>query len=206
MDEIERKRKRAEYMRGWNRRNKLADPEAEHQKQAEKYKRDKHYHQARYKRLIEDPEWRAANIKRAREWQVKNEERRKAYMRDYCAKNSSAAVDRMAQWKKDNPDKSKANAIDYQNRRRAKIENADPKDREQAAAFTLREKRKRSHDCYYCKKRFRGKFNIDHIMPLARGGSHSTDNLCVACPFCNRSKSDRPLTHIRTSDQPLLEL
>lgn len=31
---------------------------------------------------------------------------------------------------------------------------------------------------------------VDHIMPLARGGSHTLDNLTVTCQPCNRAKGD----------------
>jgi len=34
-------------------------------------------------------------------------------------------------------------------------------------------------------------FTIDHITPLAKGGSDELDNLALACFHCNRYKSDR---------------
>lgn len=34
-------------------------------------------------------------------------------------------------------------------------------------------------------------FEIEHIMPRSVGGATSFDNLCLACPTCNRYKSDR---------------
>ena len=36
-----------------------------------------------------------------------------------------------------------------------------------------------------------GTFHIDHIVPLADGGTDGADNLCLACPGCNLHKSDR---------------
>lgn len=33
-----------------------------------------------------------------------------------------------------------------------------------------------------------GKLQIDHIQPLAKGGSDSEDNLCLACELCNQYK------------------
>ena len=32
---------------------------------------------------------------------------------------------------------------------------------------------------------------IDHIMPLSRGGDNTAENLAVTCPDCNRRKADR---------------
>ena len=38
-------------------------------------------------------------------------------------------------------------------------------------------------------------FEIEHIVPLSLGGATEFDNLCLACPACNRFKSNR--THGR---------
>lgn len=34
-------------------------------------------------------------------------------------------------------------------------------------------------------------FTIDHVIPIAQGGSDELDNLALACFHCNRQKSDR---------------
>lgn len=34
-------------------------------------------------------------------------------------------------------------------------------------------------------------FEIEHILPRAAGGETAFENLCLACPSCNRYKSDR---------------
>lgn len=46
--------------------------------------------------------------------------------------------------------------------------------------------------CAYCGT-VEGVFHIDHIIPVARGGTNSLDNLTVACSGCNLSKGDRLL-------------
>lgn len=44
----------------------------------------------------------------------------------------------------------------------------------------------------------------DHVVPVARGGEHTPENLLLACPRCNRSRGARPLetadTGTRTDD------
>lgn len=42
--------------------------------------------------------------------------------------------------------------------------------------------------CRYCRSTS-GPFHIDHIKPLARGGSNRDENLCVACAPCNFAKA-----------------
>jgi 5-methylcytosine-specific restriction endonuclease McrA len=48
--------------------------------------------------------------------------------------------------------------------------------------------------CYLCGKRVEKKvLQIDHVLPLAKGGPHTYDNLRVACALCNCRKSDLTL-------------
>jgi 5-methylcytosine-specific restriction endonuclease McrA len=43
--------------------------------------------------------------------------------------------------------------------------------------------------CHYCEKRFSAKeLTLDHIVPLARGGSSQPGNLVAACRPCNQAK------------------
>ena len=36
-------------------------------------------------------------------------------------------------------------------------------------------------------------FHVEHITPRSRGGSSELENLALACPRCNLTKSDRTL-------------
>lgn len=47
-------------------------------------------------------------------------------------------------------------------------------------------------------------FELEHVIPLSRGGATIVDNLCLACPTCNRHKATRvtavdPSTHKRVT-------
>lgn len=46
--------------------------------------------------------------------------------------------------------------------------------------------------CHYCGEVLeltgRRKFQVDHFIPLARGGRNSMSNIVCACPECNRDK------------------
>lgn len=33
-----------------------------------------------------------------------------------------------------------------------------------------------------------GRLQVDHVLPLAKGGSNAEDNLCLACELCNQYK------------------
>jgi 5-methylcytosine-specific restriction endonuclease McrA len=41
-------------------------------------------------------------------------------------------------------------------------------------------------------------FEVDHIVPLAVGGGSTLENLCLACPTCNRYKTVR-----QTAEDPI---
>lgn len=42
--------------------------------------------------------------------------------------------------------------------------------------------------CFYCHKKVGGKYHVDHVIPIALGGSDDPENLVIACPKCNISK------------------
>lgn len=52
--------------------------------------------------------------------------------------------------------------------------------------------RKRANNqCEYCRvdtELIYAPIEIDHIIPRVQGGSDDIENLCLACPFCNRFK------------------
>ncbi len=49
---------------------------------------------------------------------------------------------------------------------------------------------KYAYRCVYCGKTD-VPFEVDHIRPRSRGGSHRISNLCLACHACNQAKGDR---------------
>lgn len=59
--------------------------------------------------------------------------------------------------------------------------------------------------CYYCKAALLNAsgevlFQVDHKLPISRGGLHIPENICCACPSCNLRK------HAKTEEQFLTEL
>lgn len=45
--------------------------------------------------------------------------------------------------------------------------------------------------CFYCHKLLNGVYQVDHYIPLSKGGSNWPSNLVIACSKCNRTKGDR---------------
>ena len=49
-----------------------------------------------------------------------------------------------------------------------------------------------NYTCTYCGRKT-GEMQIDHIIPVSKGGSNDISNLTTACARCNRKKSDKPV-------------
>ena len=45
--------------------------------------------------------------------------------------------------------------------------------------------------CAYCEVSLEGNFEVDHMLPVSRGGGHDWTNLAITCRPCNRSKSTK---------------
>ena len=51
--------------------------------------------------------------------------------------------------------------------------------------------RRDGHRCQYCGSA--KQLTIDHVIPRSRGGTHTWDNVAIACETCNHKKGDKYL-------------
>jgi 5-methylcytosine-specific restriction endonuclease McrA len=157
--------------------------------------------------------WQAANPERHRETRRKFSEnnrelvrrrnrlrmqalRKKSYeyYRDLSARNQASYRARfpdrvkgwMKAWREANPEK----CAEHTHRRRAqKLSTSIGTDRDAYRSWVRLLKTEPSLACYWCGKRTKPKGReIDHIVPLSRGGADDVYNLCASCRKCNRSK------------------
>jgi 5-methylcytosine-specific restriction endonuclease McrA len=73
--------------------------------------------------------------------------------------------------------------------RRAKIKAAPGK---HTVADIQAQHERQKGKCFYCKKKLgTGKYayHVDHVIPLAKGGTNDPSNLVITCPACNLHKN-----------------
>lgn len=129
-----------------------------------------------------------------KDYRIRTKEHRAARDKQYHAKNREQRVAYLAEWRTANSDKireqrrtdeAKAYSRLHCQARRARIlQNG-------CYAITRHDVRRLlaryEHRCAYC--RCDGHLELDHVVPLARGGQHSIGNLVPACVRCNRQKN-----------------
>jgi len=51
--------------------------------------------------------------------------------------------------------------------------------------------------CWYCGRELASVFDVDHMIPISRGGTDEIGNLFPSCKSCNTRKHDRSLEGFR---------
>lgn len=140
-----------------------------------------------------------------KKWNADNRDRVNAHSRKTFAKHRQS---RLAEWRayyqrkkayligrqKEYYRKNKAKVRAYNSARLRKIYDT-PKEEMHRIQLWLSERLvSTERQCAYCKIQLPDKFDVDHIIPLSRGGKHELMNLCLACQRCNRSKGKKLLS------------
>jgi 5-methylcytosine-specific restriction endonuclease McrA len=162
--------------------------------------------------------YRAANRERKlaylADWRKRNRAKRSADTKAYYAKHrakiiaESARYQRAdlerthryaAKWRRAHPEKARAMSDAWAkahpeftrakyNTRRARIAGAGGRYTRHDIARIFAEQDGR---CFYCRTPLGAKYDTDHKVPIARGGTSWPENMCCACQRCNRRKGAR---------------
>lgn len=130
---------------------------------------------------------RACNADRASDWQARNAEKAAARKRKWYEEHRELTKQRAREWYEVNREQARETRRRYYEAHRFGWPTRSHRSDDLIASYA----RVLSGDpCSYC-----GTVpeQIDHIVPLARGGDHAWDNLTAACGHCNTSKHARPL-------------
>lgn len=149
-----------------------------------------------------------------REWYQKNRQKEIERCKKYNKENPEVARDSMRRlrnresdrmrkytrdYRKNNPDKATAWDNNKRAKRRHQISISIGVTPDQWTGI----KERYSNCCAYCGRKS-DRLQMDHIVPLSKGGLHEPGNICPACQFCNGSKNARDEIEFRQSKGQLL--
>lgn len=131
-----------------------------------------------------------SNPEESRSKNRKKNKQRTEYYKAYAKKNKDKIRDRLKNWRQ--TPKAKSLNLHTQAARRARIKKATIGSLDEIKKYYLDVRDRLVVNCFYCSASIMGKdAHIDHIVPITRGGAHTTDNFCIACAHCNLSKNDK---------------
>jgi len=119
---------------------------------------------------------------RLKKWYIANKERLNEKSTKYYETHIEHLRSKARQWAKENPEKRK---IQRHTRRTKKSQAGGSFTSDDIKAMLKRQKGK----CIVCKVKIVNNYQIDHIIPISKGGSSNPSNLQLLCPRCNLSKN-----------------
>ena len=145
--------------------------------------------------------WYKANLahKKARDaaYREANKQRDKPRIAAYRLANAEKSRAKTAEWRKNNPEQAKAANAAWraenpgavranQQARRARVRNAIGKISKGLVSRLMNLQRSRC--ACGCGEDLNNGYHLDHVQPLAKGGSNTDDNCQLLAPICNLSK------------------
>jgi len=173
---------RAIYTQEYNDKNR----EIIKQKNNKAYKENPEKFRERMRKTRQSDPEKAKNI--AKKWRENHPELNRERVKDAWLKNPDKYRRGIKFWKQKHPEKMREYGRIHNRKRRTWIEGNEgihtTEDINQQYA-------KQQGKCYWCGIKVKKHFEIDHIVPISRGGSNDPSNLAIACSYCNRSKGDK---------------
>jgi 5-methylcytosine-specific restriction endonuclease McrA len=150
----------------------------------------------RLQRIKETPELRAKARERVRRHRERLGEEHNRRQREARQAKPEAARGYTKKWRENNLEKARAGYRAYREAnpekviahgelRRARMLGAEGEFTGDDVIALIKQ---HGRVCYYCREKLK-KFQVDHFVPLSRGGSNWPRNLVIACRSCNLAKA-----------------
>lgn len=144
-----------------------------------------------------DAAYRAANKEKIKSgfanWYAANSEKVKSRAAKWAAANHDKCTAIKSAWKKANPEKVQAYAAANVDKKRIRHQNRRARTRESGGKLSigLADKlfRLQRGKCACCGEPLGDDYHLDHIMPLALGGTNTDDNIQLLRSKCNLHKN-----------------
>lgn len=179
---LRHREKRNEYHRKYRLRNK--EILAEYGRKYREQNRDK------IRQLCREWYWKNHKyaLERARKYRKEHSQEIRAWTRDYYQRNRAEQIQKTKEWQQKNPEKVKAKKeLRYAIEKNARVDGFGRQE------FLNWLESQKPFKCYLCGKRIKKEesYEIEHRIPLTRGGRHVGYNLGIACKKCNSSKYNK---------------
>jgi len=188
-------KKNKERVLAGNARWRAANPEKVKAQKAADYARHKE------RRRAANEAWSRANPEKVKEqgaaWRAANPDKVKAIQARHYEANKEKIQARLREYYVANPEKRRENQIAWRaanpERARALCRNRQARKRAAEGTYTGDDVKRiygaQKGKCACCNKKVGDNYHVDHVMPLALGGSNWPSNLQVLCPSCNSKKN-----------------
>lgn len=148
---------------------------------------------------IDNTDFATAERKKASEYYYNNKPERLQYLKGWIERNLGKRRAYGRAYHKRYPEKTKAYTKAWRaaNPEQARAQSALRRTRQYEAegSYTREDVKKllelQGRRCAICSIKLTSKYHVDHITPLARGGSNWPTNLQITCPSCNFQKNAR---------------
>ena len=144
----------------------------------------------------------------ARDWRKAHPDKKKAQDQRYYASHRDQILARVTEYQKEHRDQNNkavrawerrnpGRKLGYRNGYRARKVAATT----ETVDYDLILERD-GHWCYLCQSDVKpNDVHFDHVIPLSKGGEHSTNNIKVTHSWCNRSKGSKLLANLVKDDE-----
>lgn len=183
--------KNAEKLKEKALQKRLANPELYRKRSADYAAANRDKVRENHLRHRQTAKYKETVTKYSKEYYEKNKDHIAQRGKNYRAKNPEKVAKQRRLWL----EKNRHKIHEYNHTRRArKAGQTDPEALLEANKLVRKWRRQESHSCTYCGENLTSvTLVIDHVFPLAKGGTHSVDNIVVSCKSCNSSKGAKLL-------------
>lgn len=157
----------------------------------EYYEQRRRKDRERKRKLMRNPEFREKRNQKRRERRIHDPEYREQDNQKQRERRNDPVL----------AEKNRQNSRDWRKTPHGKILMRDAKRRRRAkrlgaggthkAIDIVLQYKSQKGRCWHCGKALNGKYEVDHLIPLDRGGSDWPSNLVCSCQRCNRSKGNK---------------